>query len=173
LRVLVKERPRQCIIFCRRRRDADSLFRKLHTKLPRCAAMHGDLQQSQRERIMAGFRSGDVLALVATDVVGRGIDVTGISHVFNYDLPEDIENYVHRIGRTGRIGKDGKAISFVTPEQGKLMTAIEIQVNRLLEEERIPGFEAYTPKQRDETPAAPKAATPVFGRRTKKYSRRL
>jgi ATP-dependent RNA helicase DeaD len=173
LRVLVKERPRQCIIFCRRKRDADRLHHRLAPKLPRCAAMHGDLQQSQRDRIMQGFRAGEIIILVATDVVGRGIDVLGISHIINYDLPEDIENYVHRIGRTGRIGNDGVAISFVTPEQGELLTAIEIQVNRLLEEERMAHFTAYTPKPREEKPAAPRAAGGVFGRRTKKYSRRL
>lgn len=97
---------------------------------------------------MSGFRKGQIVVLVATDVVGRGIDVTGISHIINYDLPDDVENYVHRIGRTGRIGKDGIAISFVTPEQGKLLTAIEISVNRLIEEERMENFEAYRPRAR-------------------------
>lgn len=172
MRVLVRERPRQCIVFCRRRKDADRLYHKIQHKLPRAAAMHGDLQQSQRERIMQGFRDGRIIVLIATDVVGRGIDVTNISHIINYDLPDDVENYVHRIGRTGRMGKDGKAISFVTPEQGKLMTSIEIQVNHLLEEERMDNFQAYAPrvKAKDDIP---KAAGPVFGRTQKKYSRRL
>ena len=76
--------------------------------------------------MVPGFRSAKIVVLVATDVVGRGIDVTNISHIINYDLPEDIENYVHRIGRTGRIGKDGVAISFVTPEQGQHLTDIEL-----------------------------------------------
>src|SRR5205807_3211647 len=106
-------------------------------------AMHGDLEQSMRERIMAGFRSAKIVVLVATDVVGRGIDVTNISHIINYDLPEDIENYVHRIGRTGRMGMDGIAISFVTPEQGKELTAIEIFINKQLHEERMDDFEAF------------------------------
>lgn len=172
MRVLVKERPRQCIVFCRRRRDADRLYHKIHHKLPRSAAMHGDLQQSQRERIMQGFRDGKIVVLIATDVVGRGIDVVNISHIVNYDLPDDVENYVHRIGRTGRIGKDGKAISFVTPEQGKLMTAIEVQVNHLLEEERIENFESYVPRAKSKDDA-PKASGPVFGRSRRKYSRRL
>ena len=74
----------------------------------------------------------------------RGIDVSGISHVINYDLPMDIENYVHRIGRTGRIGKDGVAIAFVTPEQGGHLTDIEMTINRLIDEDFIDGFEAYT-----------------------------
>ena len=91
----------------------------------RVAAMHGDLPQSLRNRIMQGFRDGKIVYLVATDVVGRGIDVKNISHIINYDLPNDPENYVHRIGRTGRIGADGVAIAFVTPEQGEQLTEIE------------------------------------------------
>ena len=76
-------------------------------------------------------------------MVGRGIDVTGISHIINYDLPDDPENYVHRIGRTGRMGADGIAIAFVTPEQGEQLTDIEMSINKLIEEERMPNFEAY------------------------------
>jgi ATP-dependent RNA helicase DeaD len=174
LRVLVKERPRQCIIFTARKRTADKLYTRLSRKLPGLAeAMHGDLQQSARERIMGDFRRGKLVILVATDVVGRGIDVTGISHIINYDLPDDIENYVHRIGRTGRIGRDGRAISFVTPEQGQLLTDIEVQINKLIDEERMPNFDAYTPrvKAAEEPKPPPK---PVFGRRAaKRYSNRL
>jgi ATP-dependent RNA helicase DeaD len=174
LRVLVRERPRQCIIFTQRKRTADKLYIKLKHKLPGIAeAMHGDLQQSMRDRIMQGFRSGKIVILVATDVVGRGIDVTGISHIINYDLPEDIENYVHRIGRTGRMGKDGVAISLVTPEQGKLLTEIEKSINKLIEEQRFDGFEAYVPRVKVEEEPKP-APQPVFGRRpAKRYSRRL
>jgi ATP-dependent RNA helicase DeaD len=174
LRVLVKERPRQCIIFTARKRTADKLYTRLSRKLPGLAeAMHGDLQQSQRERIMADFRTGKVVILVATDVVGRGIDVVGISHIINYDLPDDIENYVHRIGRTGRIGRDGRAISFVTPEQGRLLTDIEVQINKLIDEERMENFDAYAPRAKvEEAPKPP--PKPVFGRRAgKRYSNRL
>jgi ATP-dependent RNA helicase DeaD len=174
LRVLVRERPRQCIIFTQRKRTADKLFAKLRHKLPGITeAMHGDLQQSMRERIMQRFREGKVVVLLATDVVGRGIDVTGISHIINYDLPEDIENYVHRVGRTGRMGKDGVAISFVTPEQGGLLTEIEKSINKLIVEQRIEGFDAYTPRVKAEEPPKP-APVPVFGRRpARRYSRRL
>ena len=122
---------------------------------------------------MADFRKGTIMVMIATDVVGRGIDVTGISHVVNYDLPEDIENYVHRVGRTGRMGKDGIAISFVTPEQGELLTEIEIVVNRLLEQNKFANFEAYRPRTRAEASEHPKRAAPVFGRQQKRYSRRL
>ncbi|MFL5329452.1 MAG: DEAD/DEAH box helicase [Gemmataceae bacterium] len=173
MRVLVKERPRQCIIFTQRKRTADKIFTKLQHKLPRCAAMHGDLPQTQRDRIMSDFRQAKIVVLIATDVVGRGIDVTGISHIINYDLPDDIENYVHRIGRTGRMGKNGVAISFVTPEQGQHLTEIEIAVNRLLREERFAHFEAYRPRTRADEPEQPKKAAPVFGRQQKRYSKRL
>jgi ATP-dependent RNA helicase DeaD len=173
LRVLVKERPRQCIIFTQRKRTADKIFTRLKHKLPGIAeAMHGDLPQPVRERIMQNFRTGKVVVLVATDVVGRGIDVTGISHILNYDLPEDVENYVHRVGRTGRMGKDGIAISFVTPEQGELLTAIEISINKLVEEQRMPNFEAYAPRVKAEQEPKP-PAQPVFGRQSRRYRNRL
>src|SRR5437868_8324437 len=104
--------------------------------------MHGDLQQSEREAIMRRFKEGSLHLLVATDVVGRGIDVTNISHIINYDLPEDPENYVHRIGRTGRMGSNGVAIAFVTPEQGEQLTAIEAFINLEIPRDHIEGFEA-------------------------------
>jgi len=168
LRVIEREKPRQCIIFTQRKRTADQLYRELKLTTKRTAAMHGDLQQSQRERIMGGFRDGRVVYLVATDVVGRGIDVTGISHIINYDLPEDPENYIHRIGRTGRMGKDGRAIAFVTREQGEQLTAIETMMNRLVMEETIEGFEAVPPRV-EAKPEAPKPYVPVFGRQKRRY----
>jgi ATP-dependent RNA helicase DeaD len=174
LKVIEREKPRQCIIFCERKRWADDLYRQLRQKRQRVAAMHGDLDQPVRDRIMQGFRDGKIIFLVATDVVGRGIDVTNISHIINYDLPEDPENYVHRIGRTGRMGADGIAIAFVTPEQGKQLTNIELFINKQLPEDRIEGFQAFTPRAELPTePEPPKAVVPVFGRRTRRYSRRL
>jgi ATP-dependent RNA helicase DeaD len=174
LRVFERERPRQCIIFCERKRWVEDLYRMLRHKLPRVAMMHGDLPQTLRNRIMQGFRDGKIVYLVATDVVGRGIDVRNISHVINYDLPEDPENYVHRIGRTGRLGADGRAVAFVTPEQGDRLTAIDMFINMMVPEERLEGFQAYRPRLRAEPrPEAPKPLTPVFGRRIKRYSNRL
>ena len=175
LRVLEREKPRQCIIFCERKRWADELYRDLRHVHRRTATMHGDLEQSARERIMQAFRDGKITYLVATDVVGRGIDVTNISHIINYDLPEDPENYVHRIGRTGRMGADGIAIAFVTREQGDQLTAIESFINMQLAQDRLEGFQGYTPKS-DELPTAaepPKPSVPIFGRRTRRYSNRL
>lgn len=173
LRVLDREKPRQCIIFVQRKRSADRLHRQLRHERHEAAVMHGDLAQNERERIMQAFREAKVHALVATDVVGRGIDVTNISHIINYDLPEDPENYVHRIGRTGRMGSDGIAIAFVTPEQGEQLTAIESFINHMLVEGHVDGFEAFERKAKKAETAAPKAAAPVFGRQVRRYSRRL
>jgi len=174
LRVMERERPRQCIIFCERKRWADELYGHLRKQHAKAAVMHGDLPQPQRDDIMQRFRQGSIVYLVATDVVGRGIDVLGISHIFNYDLPHDPENYVHRIGRTGRMGADGVAIAFVTPEQGEQLTQIEAFINLQLTPDRIEGFEAFTPRPKAQAPAeAAKPAAPVFGRRTRRYSNRL
>ncbi len=146
VKVIEREKPRQCLIFVERKRWADNLYRGLKKKVPNVAVIHGDLPQSQRERIMAAFRTADIQYLIATDVMSRGIDVSDISHVINYDLPLDIESYVHRIGRTGRIGKDGIAISFVTPEQGGLLTDIEVMINKLIDADEVPG-EWYTARR--------------------------
>ena len=174
LRIFEREQPRQCIIFCERKRWVEDLYRLLRRERRRVAAMHGDLPQPMRNRIMQGFREGKIVYLVATDVVGRGIDVKNISHVINYDIPEDPENYVHRIGRTGRLGADGIAIAFVTPEQGQQLTDIEMFINTQIREERIEGFQAYAPRVRKEPkPETFRPAAHVFGRRVKRYSNRL
>jgi ATP-dependent RNA helicase DeaD len=173
LRLLARDEPRQSIIFCQRKKWVEDVYKQLRQQVARTSCMHGDLPQSLRNRIMKGFRDGKIRHLVATDVVGRGIDVRNISHVINYDIPEDPENYVHRIGRTGRIGADGIAIAFVTPEQGELLTSIESFINHEIPEERLEGFQAYRPRVKSTKPDQPKPVTPVFGRRTKKYSNRL
>jgi ATP-dependent RNA helicase DeaD len=176
LRVLERERPRQALIFCERKRWVERLYKQLRQHRKGVAAMHGDLPQTMRNRIMQGFRDGKIACLVATDVVGRGIDVRNISHVINYDVLEDCENYVHRIGRTGRIGADGIAIAFVTPEQGQHLTEIEMFINKMIPEDRVDGFEAYTPRAvrlQSAPPGPPKVVQPVFGRRVKRYSNRL
>jgi ATP-dependent RNA helicase DeaD len=139
--LLKRDKPRQCIVFTRTKRGADRLAQRLHRAFPGVAAIHGDLPQSARDRVMRGFRSGTVPVLVATDVVGRGIDVEGISHVINYDIPDDPENYVHRIGRTGRMGKDGIAYLFVGPDQGEPLTMIENLINKVIPAMVVDGFE--------------------------------
>jgi ATP-dependent RNA helicase DeaD len=173
LRVIAAEKPRQSIIFCQRKRWADDLYDDLRRRHDGVAVIHGDLEQAQRERIMQGFREGTIVHLVATDVVSRGIDVTNISHIINYDVPEDPESYVHRIGRTGRMGADGIAIAFVTPAQGPQLTAIEAFINKQLEEARIEGFSAFIRAEPVAEAEAPKPVVPVFGRRRRRYSNRL
>ncbi len=139
--LLRRDRPRQCIVFTRTKRGADRLADRLRKVIPGVAAIHGDLPQTARDRVMKGFRTGHVPVLVATDVVGRGIDVENISHVINYDIPDDPENYVHRIGRTGRMGKDGIAYLFVGPDQGEPLTLIENLINKVIPAMKVEGFE--------------------------------
>lgn len=143
LRYIDREQPTRCIVFCRRKRDAEFLAHDLGRRLPEVARMHGDLEQKKRDRIMESFRSGRVRFLVSTDLVGRGIDVDDISHVINFDIPDDPENYVHRIGRTARMGRDGQACTFVLPSQGPELTAIEMFVNELIARDEIDGFDAF------------------------------
>jgi len=141
--LLQRDRPRQCIVFTRTKRGADKLAEKLRNKVPSVATIHGDLAQTVRNRVMQAFRDATINILVATDVVGRGIDVNDISHVINYDIPDDPENYVHRIGRTGRMGKDGLAYLFVCPDQGEPLTAIENLINKSIPTLPLEGFQAY------------------------------
>ncbi|HEX6206589.1 MAG TPA: DEAD/DEAH box helicase [Solirubrobacterales bacterium] len=105
------------IVFVRTKRGADRLVKRLRGRQVEAVAMHGDKSQRQRERALARFEDGEVAALVATDVAARGIDVEGITHVVNYDTPEDPDSYVHRIGRTGRAGRSGTGVSFVLADQ--------------------------------------------------------
>jgi ATP-dependent RNA helicase RhlE len=105
------------LVFVRTKRGADRLARKLHTRDVPTVALHGDMSQGQRERALGRFRSGAVTTLVATDVAARGLDLTDITHVINFDPPEDHTGYVHRVGRTGRAGRGGTGITFVLPEQ--------------------------------------------------------
>ncbi|MBC7853029.1 MAG: DEAD/DEAH box helicase, partial [Pirellulaceae bacterium] len=136
LRLLKREKPQQAIIFCRTKRGTDKIHRRLSQKVGDkfgvVDVIHGDLQQSARDRVMKSFRAGETTILVATDVVGRGIDVSGISHIINFDMPQSSDDYVHRVGRTGRMGREGVAYSFVTPEQGIELTRIEMLINTLL-----------------------------------------
>jgi len=105
------------LVFVRTKRGADRLTKRLQARGLEAMAMHGDKSQRQRERALARFENGDVAALIATDVAARGIDVAGVTHVINFDAPEDRDSYVHRIGRTGRAGRRGTGISFVLADQ--------------------------------------------------------
>src|SRR3954454_14357777 len=150
LHLLKREQPSQCIVFTRTKRGADKLADRLKGHVRGVSTIHGDLPQTTRNRVMQGFRDGTIPVLVATDVVGRGIDVNDISHVVNYDVPDDPENYLHRIGRTGRMGKDGKAYMFVGPDQGEPLTAIENLINKTIPVHKPEGFVAYRREERRE-----------------------
>lgn len=131
--ILERDRPRQCIVFTRTKRGAEKVYQRLSRKTKGVGVIHGDLPQANRNRVMAAFRANNIRILIATDVVGRGIDVEGISHVINYDIPEDPENYVHRIGRTGRMGRDGITYLFVCPDEGEPLTSIEMLCSKPIE----------------------------------------
>jgi ATP-dependent RNA helicase DeaD len=123
--VLDIEEPTSAIVFCRTRGEVDELCESLNARGYRAAGLHGGLSQEQRDRVMKGFRSGSTDLLVATDVAARGLDVDHLSHVVNYDVPSAAESYVHRIGRTGRAGRTGVAITFAEPREHRLLRNIE------------------------------------------------
>ncbi len=129
IHLLKHEDPALTLVFCRTKQTVDALSDYLNRKGIEAHAIHGDMYQGKRTRVMKQFKSGQLSVLVASDLAARGLDVNGISHVINYDVPEDPEIYVHRIGRTARVGRDGCAWSFVTPDQGDLLTAIERLTN--------------------------------------------
>ena len=139
--VLTHEEPDLTIVFCRMKRTVDDLCRYLHRKKIEAHALHGDMSQGQRNATMRNFRHGELNVLVASDLAARGLDVDGITHVVNYDLPEDPDLYVHRIGRTARAGREGHAWSLVTPEQGSLLTQIELLINAEIPVRDYPEFE--------------------------------
>ncbi len=134
----------KAIVFTATKHGADRLAKKLHAQGHPAAALHGNMNQNQRNRAINHLRSGQVRLLVATDVAARGLDVNGITHVFNYDLPRNPEDYVHRIGRTGRAGAKGIAISFVSPEDRHQLRDIERYTRQPIQAHVIEGME---PKQ--------------------------
>lgn len=140
LYLLRHEKPDTTVVFCRTKATVHRLAKYLREHGVNCREIHGDLVQKKRTRVMESLRKGKLDVLVASDLAARGLDVEHISHVINYDLPEDPEVYVHRIGRTARAGRRGIAWSFVTPEQGKLLTEIEKLTGVLLEKAEYPGF---------------------------------
>lgn len=124
-KVLDKDNPFMAIIFCRTKRRADNLEVGLHQRGYNCEKLHSDVPQAKRERLMKSFRNADIQYLIATDVASRGLDVSGVSHIYNYDIPESVEAYIHRIGRTGRAGEEGYTCLFVDPKDSKTLDEIE------------------------------------------------
>ncbi len=172
-RLIDRENPEQAIIFCRTKRGTDKLAKRLKESFPNVGCIHGDMNQSVRDRVMKKFREERLKILVATDVVGRGIDVTTISHIINFDTPEDCDDYVHRIGRTGRMGKEGVAYTFVSEDDGELLTRIEIRINQLLEQADMEGMELKREVKQDVNPERLAAVAAMRGRGPKKHRRRL
>jgi len=148
-RILDFEAPASAIVFVRTKSGADELAHKLQALGYAAEAIHGDLSQAMRDRAMQRFRSGQVDLLVATDVAARGLDIPQVSHVINFDIPGDPESYVHRIGRTGRAGSAGIAITLVEPRERWLLRTIERAVGTRLAPRRIPTRDEIVRRQRD------------------------
>jgi ATP-dependent RNA helicase DeaD len=157
--VLKAEEPEQAIIFCRTKIGAARLGKQLADKGLRVKALHGDLTQGQRDGVMISFKEHKTPLLVATDIAARGLDIEHVTHVINYDLPNNPEIYVHRIGRTGRVGRTGRAITFATGKQAGDLKTIERVVKAPIgewepPEERLEHAPRPRPRPREE-PAAP------------------
>jgi ATP-dependent RNA helicase DeaD len=160
--VLKAERPEQAIIFVRTKIGADRLARSLGDKGIRVKALHGNMSQGSRDGVMINFKDGREKLLVATDIAARGLDISGVSHVINYDMPNSPEVYVHRIGRTGRVGRSGRAITLITEKQRKDLDAVRKHANTEISPwsanggppraKKAPGPAAGTPESPDWTP---------------------
>jgi ATP-dependent RNA helicase DeaD len=137
-RVLETEHPDSALVFCRTRLEVDTLVEMLNAHGHRAEALHGGMEQRQRDRVMSRFRDGTAELLVATDVAARGLDIERLSHVINYDVPASAETYVHRIGRTGRAGRGGTAITLAEPREHRLLRAMEAATKQKIEVAPIP-----------------------------------
>ncbi len=172
LRALIEaegDKLTNAIVFCNRKVEVDVLTKSLRKHKVDAAAIHGDLDQSVRTRTLEGFRNGELRILVASDVAARGLDVPSVSHVFNFDVPTHPEDYVHRIGRTGRAGRDGKALTLATPADDKLVAAVEALLRKPLPRGENP-VEAATGASSDKsasTPDSVDAAPEAKPRRTR------
>ena len=140
LHLLRHEEPHTTLVFCRTKHTVRKIAKYLTDKGVPAREIHGDLDQRRRTKVMEQMRQGKLDVLIASDLAARGLDVEHITHVINYDLPEDPEVYIHRIGRTARAGRKGIAWTFVTPDQGQMLTEVEKLVGVLIEEKEYPDF---------------------------------
>lgn len=138
IRIIDAEEPAKSILFCRTKRETDELCNLLLSRGFQARALHGDIEQDQRQDIIRAFKDGSLEMLVATDVAARGLDVTDVTHVFNYHMPFDQEGYVHRIGRTGRAGKTGKAITLVNPFEFHTLKRLQQAIKASFIQREIP-----------------------------------
>lgn len=148
-RILDVEDFQRSIIFGRTKKGVDELVSSLQTRGYQAEALHGDLSQTQRDRVMRKFRDGSTEILVATDVAARGLDIDNVTHVINFDIPQDPESYVHRIGRTGRAGKTGVAITLVQPREFKQLKLIEKLTKTRIKRGQLPSIADIAERQRD------------------------
>jgi ATP-dependent RNA helicase DeaD len=139
--------PDKSIIFCRTKKEVDRLSTFLVSQGHMAKGLHGDMEQRQREEVIRSFKKGALDVLIATDVAARGLDVNDVSHVFNYHLPFDSESYVHRIGRTGRAGKEGVAISIVTPHEFRMIQKIQHVTGGKMEAKVVPNIDSVKQKK--------------------------
>lgn len=148
-RLLDIHSPELAIVFGRTKRRVDELSEALNKRGYAAEGIHGDLNQAKRDSVLRRFKEGTIELLVATDVAARGLDISGVTHVYNFDIPQEAESYVHRIGRTGRAGKTGLAITFISPREIDHLRAIEKMTNRKMERLNVPSLaEAMEGQQR-------------------------
>jgi superfamily II DNA/RNA helicase len=154
-RVLREAPSGQALVFCKTKRRSDRVGTQLTRAGIRTAVIHGNKSQNARTRALSDFKAGRVNVLVATDIAARGLDIAELPLVVNYDLPLVAEDYVHRVGRTGRMGREGVAYTFVCPDEGHELTRIEERINRLLKRDEFRDFEAVDPRAQLRGPANP------------------
>lgn len=149
-RVLDMENVERGICFCRTKKGVDELVEGLQARGYLAEGIHGDMNQAQRNRVMSRFKEGNVELLVATDVAARGLDISDVTHVFNYDIPQDPESYVHRIGRTGRAGRTGTAVTFITAREFHQLRLIERVTKTRLQRRPVPSLMDVAEKHREQ-----------------------
>lgn len=137
IQLIETHRPYLAVIFCRTKRRVSKLYEVLKSHKFLCDELHGDLSQAKREQVMKRFRDGEIQLLIATDVAARGLDVEGVTHVFNYDIPQEAESFIHRIGRTGRAGTKGLAITFYSSNDRPTLDMIEKELNIHIQKQNI------------------------------------
>ena len=147
IRLYDYKNPTKSIIFCRTKKEVDRLSTFMVSQGFMAKGLHGDMEQRQREEAIRAFKTSKLEILIATDVAARGLDVNDVSHVFNYHLPFDSESYVHRIGRTGRAGKEGVAVSIVTPHEFRMLQKIEKNIGAKLESRIVPDIDSVKLKK--------------------------
>jgi len=148
-RILDMETPGSTILFCRTRREVDELGEALQTRGYEAETLHGEMNQAARDRVMSRFRAGQADLLIATDVAARGLDIDQVTHVINYDIPWDVESYIHRIGRTGRAGRSGEAITLISPRERRQLKLIERYINAPIKPARVPSTADIVARRRE------------------------